>query len=283
VIALLLLAAAAPAQEPLVFGTSAEVVRVDVLVTRGDSVVEGLGAGDFEVKDEGVAQRVDSVSFEQVPVDVMLVLDLSLSVTGPKLEALRSAAAALLDGLGPDDRAGLLAFREWPRLVQPPTGDRQRLRDALARARGAGATSLYDTVYAALHLGETTDRRRAVVVFSDGVDNSSWLTPESVVEAAAGCDATLYAVAAREPDDPSHAFLRQVAEATGGRTWEARELDELRERFLDVLRDIRGRYVLSYSPQGVPGPGWHRLEVKLRGRRGDVLARPGYLRPAASN
>jgi hypothetical protein len=73
-----------------------------------------------------------------------------------------------------------------------------------------------------------------------------------------------------------------VARATGGGTWEAKKLDDLRARFLDVLRDIRGRYVLSYTPEGVSAHGWHEIEVKLRGRRGDVLARPGYHRPGPS-
>jgi len=270
--------AAGAAQEPPVFAAGTEVVRIEALVTRGAELVEGLRPEDFQVKDNGVPQRVTSVAFEEIPVDVLLVLDLSFSVTGPKLVALRRAAQALLDGLGPEDRAALVGFREWTRLVQPFTHDRSRVRAALQRTEGAGATALYDAVYAALHLWEPANRRRALVVFSDGVDNQSWLPAEDVVASAAWCDATVYAVTARGPDDPSHAFLREVARATGGRTWEARKGDELRARFLDVLSDIRGRYVLSYSPTGVASEGWHQVEVKLRGRRGDVLARPGYRR-----
>jgi hypothetical protein len=57
-------------------------------------------------------------------------------------------------------------------------------------------------------------------------------------------------------------------------------VDELRDRFLAVLHDIRARYVLSYAPTGVDTAGWHELEVELHGARGDVLARPAYYRPA---
>jgi hypothetical protein len=103
-----------------------------------------------------------------------------------------------------------------------------------------------------------------------------------VVEAAPFADATVYGVSARGRDDPSNEFLRRLSEKTGGRTLEALESTDLRQRFLEVLRDIRGRYVISYAPEGVGEGGWHRVEVKLVRRRGDVLARPGYLRPASS-
>ncbi len=74
-------------------------------------------------------------------------------------------------------------------------------------------------------------------------------------------------------------FLEDAAKVTGGRVWRVRKEDDLPARFLDVLDDIRSRYVLSYSPTGVDTPGWHDLEVKLTGARGDVLARPAYFRP----
>jgi hypothetical protein len=104
-----------------------------------------------------------------------------------------------------------------------------------------------------------------------------------VVQAAGRSGAVVCGVDAREPGDPDHRFLKDVAKSTGGRVWRARKIDDLQACFLDVLHDIRARYVLSYTPTGVDTTGWHELEVKLRERKGDVLARPAYYRPAAAD
>ena len=116
-----------------------------------------------------------------------------------------------------------------------------------------------------------------MVVFSDGIDNMSWLAPSDVVAAASRSEAIVYAVAKRERDEPKHPFLQELVRATGGRLFEATSDRSLRERFLDVLADIRARYVLSFTPEG-GAAGWHTLEVKLKRVRADVLARPGYWR-----
>jgi VWFA-related protein len=282
----LLVAALAPSaaqEEPLVFGVEVEVVRVEVLVTRKGEPVRDLTAEDFELRDNGVRQQLKPIAFEEAPVDALLVLDLSASVKGSKLEALRDAAGAFLDGLAPLDRAALVGFQQSVVVGVPLTSEIPSVRFALDTVEGGGSTALHDAVYVALRLPEPGPRRSAVVVFSDGVDNVSWLSGEDVVEAAGRSGAVVYAVDAGEPGDPSHRFLKDVAKATGGRVWRARKTDDFPARFLDVLHDIRARYVLSYSPTGVDTAGWHELEVKLRGRKGDVLARPAYYRPAAAD
>jgi VWFA-related protein len=250
---------------------------VDVLVTDRGQSVHGLAARDFELRDEGRLQALEPVIEERVPVDAVLVLDMSYSVSGRKLAALCDAAGALLDGLAPDETAGLLTFQEKTTLAEPPTADKARVRRALAAARPRGSTALRDAVYAALRLRETAAARRtAVVVFSDGVDNLSWLPPAAVVEAARRSDALVYAVAARGESDRDDSFLRDVTAATGGRLWTVRSENDLRARFLDVLEDVRARYLLSFVPSDAAAPGWHSLQVRLRGRKGELLARPGY-------
>jgi VWFA-related protein len=202
--------------------------------------------------------------------------------------ALRDAAGAFLDGLrsgakgaepGPEaERAALVVFQEEVRLLEPLTPALDRVREALRTATARGSTALVDATYSGLRLLEPGPRRTVVVVFSDGLDSLSWLTPGQVVQAASRSDALVYAVVARGKGDPENPFLRDVTRATGGRLWTARSERELRSRFLDVLEDIRSRYVLSYSPQGVSASGWHALDVRLKRGGADVLARPGYHR-----
>lgn len=265
------------AQEVPVFRADVALVRVEVLVSDRGKPVKGLRASDFEVLDEGRPQAVEPVLEERVPVDAVLVLDMSYSVSGPKLDALREAAGALLDGLGPEETATLLTFRYRTALAQPPTLDKDRVRRALAELRPFGGTAVRDAVYAALRVREASQRRTAIVVFSDGLDNLSWLRATDVVEAARRSEAIVYAVSARQTDERDDAFLRDVATATGGRFFTARSARDLRARFLEVLEDIRARYVLSFTPSSPDPAGWHSLQVRLRnGRKGEVLARAGY-------
>lgn len=142
-------------------------------------------------------------------------------------------------------------------------------------------TALHDAVYLALRLPDSGPRRTAVVVFSDGVDNMSWLSARDVVGAAGRSEAVVYAVDAGGLGDPNDSFLDEITLATGGQLWRVRKVEELGDRFLDVLQDIRARYLLTYNPAGVGTVGWHELEVRLRDvGRSKVLARPAYYRPS---
>lgn len=272
------LVAVAATQAPPVFRAEVGLVRVEVSVTRKGEPVRGLRASDFELRDNGLRQGVTLVLEEEIPVDAALVFDLSGSVTGPKLDSLKDAAGAFLGGLREGEQAALVAVREDVRLLQPFTSDRARLRNALGSAAPRGGTALRDAVYAALRLREPGTRRTAVVTFSDGIDNVSVLSSAQVVEAAAHSEAIVYGVAVRQRGDVRQPFLGEVARATGGRLFEAAAERDLRARFLDVLSDIRSRYVLSYTPTEADKPGWHTLAVKLNRAKGDVLARPGYWR-----
>jgi VWFA-related protein len=274
-----LLAVAAP-QEPPVFRAEVDLVRVEVLVTRKGVPVGGLTAANFELRDNGRGQALELVLEEESPVDTVLVLDMSHSVNGPKLDALKNAARAFLDGLREGEQAAVMAFREEVHLLQAFTPDLARVRRALDEASPRGSTALCDAVYAALRLREPGPRRTAIVVFSDGIENISWLAPAEVVESASRSDAIVYGVAVREQGGRREPFLRDVVAATGGRLFEVQSERDLRARFLDVLSDIRSRYVLSYTPAGVESPGWHAVEVRLKRVKGDVLARPGYWRYA---
>lgn len=235
-----LLAAAAP-QQPPVFGAEVGIVRVEVSVTKAGEALGGLTAEDFELRDNGRVQDVRLVLQEQAPIDAVLVLDLSFSVRGAKRTALQGAAAAFLDGLRPGERAALVSFRDDLRLLQDFTPDRSSLFAALGRTEPGGSTALRDAVYAALRLRPPSPERAVTVVFSDGVDNVSLLTAPEVVEAASHTDAVVYGIGIRQKGDPPETFLPAAVQATGGRYFEAVSDRDLRERFLDVLADIRSR------------------------------------------
>ena len=275
VIALVLCEAAGRAQQSPAFSSKIEAVRVDVLVTDGDAPVLGLGPADFTLTDNGVPQQVDLVSFDQIPLNVILALDMSDSVAGDRLDQLRRAGSALLAGLKKDDQAALVTFSHAVQRDAALTHDATAVQEALSAVRGSGMTALIDGAYAGIMVGESDAGRALEIVFSDGVDTASWLRAEAVVDAAKRADIVVYGVATASRLKPE--FLREMAAATGGRVFEAEKIANLGSTFLAILEEFRHRYLLSYTPRGVAKDGWHKLDVKLKNRRGTIKARPGYL------
>ena len=263
----------AHAQNP-VFSSKVEAVRVDVLVTAGGKPLRGLGPGDFEVFDNGVRQQVDLVSFEALPLNVVLALDVSDSITGERLLHLRSAGHVLLTALKPNDQAALVTFSRAVTLDAGLSRDTPRLHGVLNAITPGGDTSLIDGSYAAMTIGESDVGRSLVIVFSDGVDTSSWLSADAVLNIAKRCNAIVYAVSVG--GTPKADFLGDLTDQTGGRRFKADSTKDIGDVFLQMLDEFRQRYVVSYSPQGVAPDGWHKLTVRVRNQMVDVKARPGY-------
>lgn len=261
------------AQGP-VFSSQVEAVRVDVLATENRATVRGLTPGDFELLDNGVPQQIDLVSFEDLPLNVILALDMSASLDGERLDHLRNAGKALLSGLRSTDQAALVTFSHVIVENAALTTDFARVRAALDAAQASGRTSLVDATYTGMMIGESDVGRSLLIVFSDGVDTTSWLSPESVLETARRSDVVVYGV---EAGKRKASFLQGVSAATGGRLIEIESTEDLAATFAGILDEFRQRYVVSYSPRGVASGGWHRLDVRIKGRNVTVKSRPGYL------
>jgi VWFA-related protein len=280
--ATVILATAAPAgRQTPTFSSRVEAVRVDVLVTERGQAVLGLKPADFEVIDNGVAQEVDLAAFDSIPLNVVLALDVSGSMVGEPLAELKAASRAVVHGLAPDDRAGLVTFSHLVDVRRPLTRDRASLQDALDASWSGGETALVDASQAAVILGESDVGRALVILFSDGVDTTSWLAPASVIRAARRTDAVVYAVSSPGAG-ATPKFLDDLCETTGGRLLEVQSTDRLTPVLLQILEEFRQRYVISYTPRGVSRDGWHALRVRVKNRGVSVKARPGYLAGPAS-
>jgi VWFA-related protein len=293
----LIVSAPTVAQNPR-FRSTVAVVRVDALVTDGRRTVAGLTASNFEVRDNGVLQTVIDLHFETLPLNIICVLDVSSSVEGKPLLQLKDAAAAVVAALANGDRGALATFSSRLQLHTRLTTDRERLRAAVNSVAAGGSTALFDAVFAGLALREADDGRTLLLLFSDGKDTMSWLTASQVIDAAKRSDVVIYPVLAREtmrpgpfridplaarPMRPSTGdksaaeyVLGELADETGGRVVSADSESTLRETFLATLNEFRQRYVISYEPTGVAAADWHTIDVRLRGRSGQVKARRGY-------
>lgn len=295
-----LLAGAVFAQQPT-FRSRLDAVRLDVLVTNRGKPVLGLKPDDFEIDDNGVRQHVDLMSFSELPINAVITLDLSGSVTGQRMNELRTASRAFVGGLRTGDQAALLGFSHQLNLAAALTPDLARVATSLADAKPGGGTSLFDASYGGLAMAESQTGRSVVLVFTDGTDTSSWLTSEDVLDIAKRMAVVVYAVAVKEaapvgvataqrrmaeeaygapvgPPDP--VFLRDLSSLTGGSLIQVDSTRRLDETFRNIVLEFRQRYLLSYTPTNTPGDGWHTLQVNVAGAKGkgtDIKARAGYV------
>lgn len=258
------------AQQP-VFRATVEVVRIDVSVMREGRPVTGLSSRDFVVTDSGVAQQVDSVVVDRLPLEVTLVFDVSASVSGVRLASLKNAARELTTRLRPADQAALITFTNGVHLAVAMTDDLGLMRRALEELTASGATALRDAVHVATMLQAPASRRSLMLVFTDGHDTASWLTEADVLDSVRRAGGVIHIVSSAS--DP---FSGRLADVSGGRVWSASSDRQLSELFTQALDEMRARYLLSYSPRGVEKPGWHEVTVRLNGPRAEVTARPGY-------
>jgi Ca-activated chloride channel homolog len=292
-------ALAAAAGSPQTFKTDVDAVRVDVLVTDRNRPVAGLSTNDFVLRDNGVLQRIDSISMEEVPFSMLLALDTSSSVNGPALKDLKQAARAAVGALRVTDRASVITFSDVLRRRAEWTPNGPALASAIEATEASGPTALFDAAFAALSARDPLPGRRGLIVlFTDGDDTASWLPSQATLDRTKRTDAVVYVVTtAPPPASPDRhlyyrsgirltpdadlvdrsSFLREIAERTGGDLL-ITDTKGLPATFERIVGEFRRRYLVSYMPSGVETTGWHTIDVTLENHRGKVTARRGYQR-----
>ena len=277
------------------FRVSAEMVQVDVFVGKDGNAIPGLGREAFSLYDDGEQQDIEVVDLATVPLDVAIVLDTSRSVAGTKLRNLQLGVHAFIDGLEEKDRAALISFSQHLSFRAALTSDRAELHDAVNSVSPLGATAWHDALYAGLKIVEGASHRPIVLLFSDGDDTYSFLLEEQLLPLVEHSDAVFYAIPLRsDVTAPAPPFLpsasdgsplrsnaravqlRTLTEASGGRIIEAESIDGLQEIFLELLAEMKTRYLLTFEPPHPVRQGWHDIEVEVNVRGAEVRARRGY-------
>jgi VWFA-related protein len=262
------------------FRSSVDAVVVDVLVTDRGKPVGGLTADDFELRDEGVRQRIE-LSSTASNVHVILALDASGSVAGDELNHLKRATRALTGALQPGDSASFVSFSRPIRLFALNATDPAVVDRALDSVEAGGRTGLLDALYASIALSAVDAPRSLLLLFSDGGENASWLAQDSVLESLRRATVVVYPIAPPRDTPPiGDRLLGQIAQTSGGQLLHAGADNKLPSVFVSILNEFRARYLLTYMPTGVTSRSrWHRLTVSLKGKSGRVTARPGYFTP----
>jgi Ca-activated chloride channel family protein len=280
-------------QQPApVFRTGADVVSVDASVQRERRPVTGLTAADFELLDNGVAQDVSEITYEKLPIDVTMVLDVSASVTGTALDELRRALRQVRTDLGPADRLRLLAFNMRIRRLVDFSQSAADIDQALAALRGGGSSAVFDALAVALAGDDAPGRRRLVVLFSDGQDSSSISDADALLDVARRSTPTVATILGTPLAERPASVLRtnaslasatveslteRLATETGGMVTTVKTGENLTAKFRRMVQDFRSSYVLYFTPKGVDRGGAHTLDVRVKRPGVDVRARRGYI------
>jgi VWFA-related protein len=187
---------------------------------------------------------------------------------------LTDSGLRLIGALQAGDQAGLVTFTNEVSIRADLTSDLAAVRRAFDFRPMAGNTALIDASHTAMVIAEGGTGRPVVIVFSDGADTASFLSDDAVLRTARRTGAVVYAVTTRTAGDQR--FFDDLTKATGGERIVIDTPVRLSETFAGILKDVRDRYLLTYSPRGVASAGWHDLVVRTRDRRTEVTARPGY-------
>ena len=255
--------------------------------------VTGLEKEHFRLFEDKVEQQITQFSSEDAPISIGLVFDTSGSM-GPKLQSSRRAAAEFFKTANPSDEFFLVQFNDRPELTQPFTTDTNLLQNALTFTQSKGRTALLDAVYLAMHeMKKAKNPRKALLVISDGGDNSSRYTETEIKNEVREADVQIYAIGifegmasrGRTPEEAAGpGLLNELAEQTGGREYAVENVSELPDIAAKIGIELRNQYILGYTPKNKERDGKYRkVQVKLNQPRGlpplKAYFRLGYYAP----
>ena len=274
-------------QDPL-FRSGTELVDLYVTVTDDDGrLVPNLGENDFTIFDNDQPQEIALFGNEVRPINVVVMLDSSISTTNV-MHLIMGGAEQFLIRMLPDDRAKVGAFNDKIEVLPAEfVGDRDELIRALDELDFGNKTRLFDAIGASLDSLQEVEGRKVVLVLTDGQDSASQKGWRDVLEQAIAEEVMIYSIGleveyfdgVRNRQTRPDRSLRRLAEETGGGYFELQETDELGSTFTRVSQELHSQYVLGFAPS-VPDGRIHDLNVRVAGRGMRARARQSYIAPS---
>jgi VWFA-related protein len=254
-----------------------EVNYVELYTTvtdRGGRLVPGLTTPDFEVLEDGRAQKLARCELvEDLPIHLGIVIDTSGSMYKSIGEARRAAGDFIERLMTPKDDAFALSFSDRPVLLMPRTSDSQAVNHALDNLNANGSTALYDALVHSLYYFRGTRGRRALVLLSDGEDTSSGIGWRETLEYARRSGVAIYTIGlAVEVMGGIRGQLKDLAEETGGRVFLINKADELAAVYKEIDHELRSQYLLAFASDRSVADGKYRT-IEVKAQKGKLNAR----------
>jgi len=259
---------------------SAHVDAVQLTVTvidGGEHFVNGLPQSAFHVREDGAVQSISSFVSKDVPLDLVVAIDISSSMT-PAMPKLKAAVKEFLGAVPSPSATTLLAFNDKVIPLATPATSHNARTAAIDSLVAFGATSLYDVLIRGMDLMTQRTGRKALVVFTDGEDQGSQASLAQVERRLQTSDVTLYMVGQGRGVELENLqkVMRRLTQPTGGRALFTNRIEELRGVFGELLSEISHQYLLAYIPtNSTRDDRWRRIHVDVDGHR-QVRAREGY-------
>jgi VWFA-related protein len=269
-----------------IFRSGIELVQMSATVIDEDGRLVGdLRLEDFEVFEDGERQTLTHFTRDRVPLSVGVVLDISQSMYGQRIDDARLALDRFLaELLDPDDEVFVIVFNHTPQVAVPWTLGPRDLRNRLDDIRPYGGTSIYDAMMDALPLFNSREHQRAaVVLISDGSDTGSDADVRDVRRLLRRSDAFVYAIAIDAPDtrpinDRVNPFaLREITTESGGYTEVVHDSPELGPATARIAEELNHQYTLSYMPSRPADGSYRSIRVRVAGGEYRVRTRRGYV------
>jgi len=260
-----------------------KVVNLNVRVLSRDPKVQAgsnLSKGDFQVLEDGTEQDITFFTTNEEPFDLVLVLDFSGS-TASKRDLIKKAAQRFVEYSRARDRIAVVAFAAKIEMVSALTTDKTALADSIRKINIEGGSPVWDSVkftYDNIIKKESVGRRSAIVLMSDGIDDSRNITFADLMEIVRGGDTTIFAVHLNTGFGSSDGFMDKLAqrgelsmamlaEESGGDIYKAKGINDLNGIYEQVVNDLGKVFTIGYEPKNDQRDGsWRDISVKIKAR-----------------
>jgi Ca-activated chloride channel family protein len=275
-----------PLRDPHVFRSAVELTSITATVRDQDGrLVTGLSREAFEIYEDGVRQEITQFTNERVPVSLVVLLDMSDSMYGRRLDDARTAVATFLtDLVDPGDEFLVVAFNHQPYFLSWWTRERNRLTAMLEPIRPTGGTAVYDAVMAAIpQFTVRGNQRAALVLISDGADTASDAALREVRSALLRTDAFVYAIAVDPPakrainETVNVGALNEITGGSGGNTELVHQTNEIVEATARIADELNKQYVLGYHTLKPLDGSYRSIRVRVTTPGHRVRSRRGYI------
>lgn len=235
--------------------------------------VTGLEKENFKLFEDKKEQEISAFSSEDAPLSIGVIFDCSGSM-GRKLEKSRLAVTQFFKTANPDDEFFLVQFNDSAEMVQKFTRNLEEIQNRLTFTQSKGRTALLDALYLALNeMKNAKNPRKAMLIISDGGDNSSRYTESEIRNRVKEADVQIYGIGIYEPvaargrtpeEAAGQGLLTELAEITGGRQYPVDNVNELPDIAAKIGVELRNQYMLGYSPKNQERDGKYRkVQVRL--------------------
>lgn len=270
-----------------------DLVVLNLTVTdRAGQYAHGLKPKDFKILEDGVLQSLESFSAEEAPFAATILVDMSSSM-GFKFGLVRGAAASFVEQIRDNDQVAVYGFNNEVRRFQDFSNTRN-ISDYIWDAEAESLTRLYDCIDEAIEaLQKREEKRRAVLLISDGWDSSSRKASlDSALKKALAAGVTIYAVDLIDNQElmgssrvasllrRGRSEMKEFADRTGGRYIHSPQGDKLDEAFNGIIEELRNQYTVTYYSTNYKRDGrWRKLNVSLSRPELTTRTRTGYFAP----